>query len=307
MRIAVFGLPNQIIHTLNALLQAQHTIAVIVPPAPTHQAHAPVVQYALAKNIPCLFFEKSPLEPDFINKLSSYNPDVAFVCGFDKLIPPEILKIPRQGIINFHPSYLPDYRGGNAYFFMLKNGEPTAGATAHFMDEHFDTGDIIYQEQFALSSHETMGTLANKAEQALAKLAVRIANELLAGTPLPRTKQPTGVFKKATSILPERGDTVIQWNTPAITLERFVRACNPFYGAITKFRGKMFIILQANTHSEQTTVAPGTIINCNADELRIATSTGSISPTVVQYDNYLIGTIDRFIKEIQPKSGEILQ
>lgn len=306
MRIAVFGLPNQIIHTINALLKAQHTIPVIIPPAPNHQAHTVVVQYAQAKKIPCLFFEKSPKEHAFIEALAQYKPDVAFVCGFDKLIPPEILKIPPLGFINFHPSYLPDYRGGNAYFYIIKNGETISGVTAHYMDEHFDTGDIIYQKQYPISDHETMGTLANKAEEELAKLAVRIANELREGKKIPRTPQPKGIFKKATSILPERGDTKINWNTSAEKIERFIRACNPFYGAITTFRNKLFVILQAQVSTEKTTAAPGTIIKCTSNELLIATENGSISPTVIQYDNYMIGTIDRFIQEINPTVGEIL-
>lgn len=307
MRIAVFGLPNQIIHTLDALLQAKHQVAVIIPPTPTHQAHAPVVQYAKLKNIPYLFFNESPLEATFIDKFKTYQPDVAFVCGFDKLIPTELLKIPDKGFINFHPSYLPDYRGGNSYFYMLCNGEQTAGVTAHFMDEHFDTGDIIYQEKYTLSPQETIGTLANKAEQELAIIAVRIANELRAGKTLPRTPQPLGKFKTAQSVIPERGDTRINWHLSAINIERLVRACNPFYGALTSFRGKMLIILQARIDPKPTTDAPGKIIKCTDHELWIATGEGSIIPTVIQYDNYMLSTTDRFIQEIKPLLEESLQ
>jgi methionyl-tRNA formyltransferase len=307
MRIAVFGLPNQIIHTLDALRDAEHSISVVIPPTPTHQAHQLVIKYAQSKNIPCIFFQQSPLEPDFLKTFSTFAPDVAFVCGFDKLIPPELLKIPRLGFINFHPSYLPDYRGGNAYFYTIAEGEKTAGATAHFIDEHFDTGDIIYQEKINLDTHETMGTLANKAERTLAQLAVRIANELREGKILPRKPQPTGEFKEATSIIPDRGDTIIHWDKPAVMIERFVRACNPFYDAITRFRGKMFIILQGSAVPGITAKAtPGTIVKCTGTELLILTAQGCFAPTVIQYDNYVIGTIDRFIEIVQPQVGELL-
>lgn len=304
MRIAVFGLPNQIIHTVNALLLEGHNIVVIIPPNPHHQAHTPVVNYAQTKNIPTLYFETSPLEKAFIESLKNYAPEVIFVCGFDKLIPPEILKLPPLGCINFHPSYLPDYRGGNSYFYMILNGETTAGVTAHYMDEHFDTGDIIYQEKYELSPQETMGTLANKAEQSLAKLALRIANELRAGKKIPRQPQPQGEFKKAKSIIPERGDNRINWGTPALEIERFVRACNPFYGTITTFRNKLFVIFAAKVHPEKTEAAPGIIVFCSDTELRIATGQGTIIPSVIQYDNYLIGTSEHFIQEIHPQAGE---
>ena len=307
MRIAVFGLPNQIIHTLEALLEAEHSISVIIPPHPGHLAHQPVVAYAQAKNIPCIFFQKSPDEPEFLQAFSTFAPDIAFVCGFDKLIPPQLRALPRLGFINFHPSVLPDYRGGNAYFYMIANGETTAGVTAHFMDEHFDTGDIIYQERFELGTQETMGTLANKAENSLAKLAVRIADELRAGKTLPRKPQPDGEFKQATSILPERGDTTIHWDTPAVMIERFVRACNPFYGAITHFRGKMVVILQGTVIADKTAkAAPGAIVHCTDTELWILTKQGCYKPSVIQYDNYCIGTIDRFIHIAQPNVGELL-
>ena len=307
MRIALFGLPNQVFHAYLALTEAGHTITVIIPPTPAHQAHQAVCAFAKAQNTPVLFFNQSPLEKPFIQALQSFIPDVIFVCGYDKLIPPEILQIPPLGCINFHPALLPDYRGGNSYFYMLLQGETIAGVTAHYMDEEFDTGDIIYQESFTIEKHETMGSLANKSEQTAAQLAVRIADELVAKKEIPRSPQPEGIFKKAFSVIPERGDTCIQWRSPAYAIERLVRACNPFYGALTTFRGKPFIILQGEIIiNTSTNVLPGTIVKCTETELWIMTAHGCFAPTVVQYDNYLIGSIERIITTISPKVGEIL-
>ncbi len=73
-----------------------------------------------------------------------------------------MLESVKDGFINVHPSLLPKYRGPNPYSAVILNEENETGVTLHFMDESFDTGDIVAQKKVSLSEVETMGTLFNR-------------------------------------------------------------------------------------------------------------------------------------------------
>jgi methionyl-tRNA formyltransferase len=89
-------------------------------------------------------------EKDLVAFINKINPDVGCVASFNQLLPIEIIKIPRFGIINFHPTLLPKYRGPNAWFWMYHEMETEGGATIHFIDEGEDTGDILKQASFPI-------------------------------------------------------------------------------------------------------------------------------------------------------------
>jgi len=81
-----------------------------------------------------------------LDLIRSVEPDMVVSVGFDHLVPEAILKIPPQGCVNVHPSYLPYNRGKSPNVWSIIDGTP-AGVTIHFMDENFDTGDIIARKQ----------------------------------------------------------------------------------------------------------------------------------------------------------------
>ena len=87
-------------------------------------------------------FDKSMQEESFLRKVKSVQPDLAVVCSFNKKLPKELLRIPKDGVVNLHPSKLPDYRGGNPYSHVIINGEKESAITLHYMDENFDTGIV---------------------------------------------------------------------------------------------------------------------------------------------------------------------
>ena len=100
--------------------------------------------------------ENRALIEDAIKEL---NPDLVCVVSYGVILPKSFLKIPKHGCINVHPSMLPKYRGGNPYSRVIMNGETETGVTIHFMDESFDTGDIIAQKPYHIHSKATMGTI----------------------------------------------------------------------------------------------------------------------------------------------------
>ena len=257
--------------------------------------------------IPCLFFDKTPKEPLFIESIRELKPDLAVVCSFNNRLPKDLIDIPEFGFINCHPSLLPEYRGGNPYFHMLINNEKTTGITIHYMDENFDTGDIIIQQAFDIKPDDTIGTLFHRLNFHTAEMLLNTIDELEKGKTLPRMPQvKSGNFKTSPNVYPEKGHTIIDWSKDAEYIERFTRACNPFYGAMTFFRGYM-VKIWSGVYSKESLFgehSPGTIANVSKDMIAVATGKGMFFPTSLQLGSFLITNIQDFIRRTAPKIGE---
>ena len=91
--------------------------------------------------------------------LKDTRPDAVIVANFGEIIPPDLLRIPRLGFINFHPSLLPAYRGPDPIYHILNNDEQNSGATWHQMTEKIDAGDILTQAEFAVPEDRTPANL----------------------------------------------------------------------------------------------------------------------------------------------------
>ncbi len=92
-------------------------------------------------------------------------PDLIISAYFNQIIKPNIIAIPRIGILNIHPGWLPAYRGAMSYFWVLKNGEASAGVSIHWIDEGIDTGTLVARKRFRLFPGATQ-------QQVLVKTAV---------------------------------------------------------------------------------------------------------------------------------------
>lgn len=98
----------------------------------------------------------------FIDKIRQLQPDVICICHFQKLISDEIIKIPKFGCLNLHPSLLPEYRGMAPQHWPIINGEKKTGITVHFVDDGIDTGNIIVQKELDLGESEYVFELQNR-------------------------------------------------------------------------------------------------------------------------------------------------
>ena len=185
------------------------------------------------------------------------------------------------------------------------NGETETGVTIHFMDENFDTGDIIAQKPYHIHSKATMGTIFNE----LNVLGIELLLQVLRAyevQPLPRIKQPVGDFISGRGL--SEKELFINYNNTAEEIERFVRALNPFILASTAFRGNMMKIMKVEVASDAFCVPhpAGTVAKIEDDKFFIATSKGLIAPTVMQFGSFFMGDSKDFIRIVNPKIGEVL-
>ncbi len=114
---------------------------------------------------------------------------------FWNLIREPLISLGRVGCLNFHPAPLPDFRGVGGYNVAILEGLPEWGVSCHFVDEHFDTGDLVAVERFPIDpDSETALSLDTKSQEQLAALFESVMERLLDGEQLPRAPQGEGRY-----------------------------------------------------------------------------------------------------------------
>lgn len=170
-------------------------------------------------------------DDDVIACLRDYRPDAILVVAYAKLIPPEILTLPQHGCINVHPSLLPRYRGAIPLQASIFAGDQETGVCTFFMDEGYDTGDIILTRRTELGAEETFSQLSAR----LAEVGAEVLGEtieLLRRGDVPRLQQPAeaeGGYTKPLS----KVELSIDWNQPAEVVRNRIRGLADEPGAAT--------------------------------------------------------------------------
>ena len=241
MKIVFMGTPDFAATSLNALIEANYNIEAVVtnPDRPKGRGmkmlYTPVKEVAISKGIPIFQPEKVRKNEDFINKIKEINPDVICVVAYGKILPKEILDIPKYGCINVHASLLPKYRGAAPIQWAILNGDKETGVTTMYMDVGMDTGDMILTEKVQIGENETTGELWDRLAKIGGKLLVETLKQVENGT-APRTPQGND-FTMAPML--DKEMSKIDWeNKTAEEIKNLVRGLNPIMGAYTLLNGK---------------------------------------------------------------------
>jgi len=197
--------------------------------------------------------------PEAIAQIRELNPGLIVTAAYGQLIPKEIIELPPLGCINLHPSLLPKYRGATPVEGALMAGEEVTGNSVFFMDQGWDTGDIIIQEATPILPQETGGEIRDRLAISGAELLLR-AVELIRHGEAPRISQNKNAGNYSRMLKKE--DLLIDWEKPASAIHNFIRALAPHIGAETNFRGKKLKIYRSEI-KELTTAnhpSPGEVI-----------------------------------------------
>ena len=226
MKIVFMGTPDFARDSLEAIYNAKHEIpaVVTVPDKPKGRGMklipCEVKEYAVEKNIKVYQPEKLRENKEIVNILKDINPDVICVVAYGKIIPKEILEIPKYGCVNVHPSLLPQYRGSAPIQWAILNGDKETGVTTMYLDEGMDSGDIILQTKTPIDKDETSGELWDRLSKIGAELLVETLEKIENKT-APRIKQP-----KEFTLAPmlEKSQAKIDWeNKTAQEIKNLVR------------------------------------------------------------------------------------
>ena len=123
-----------------------------------------------------------------LQQIKAWQPDLVLSIYLNQLIKPELIDLPSQGTLNIHPALLPRNRGLWPYFWVMANGEKETGVTVHWVDQKFDTGDLLLQEKIVVEPAVTLTTLQYKSAVIGADMLVKAVNLVAEGNP-PRLPQ----------------------------------------------------------------------------------------------------------------------
>lgn len=321
------GTPDFALESLKALYEAKYNIVGVVtnPDRPKGRGMkmiaSPVKEYALEKHLEVYQPEKVRNNEEFLNTVKKINPDLICVVAYGKILPKELLEIPKMGCINVHGSLLPQYRGAAPIQWAVLNGDKKTGITTMYMNEGMDTGDMILKEEVQIGEDETTGELWERLSKIGAKLLVETVEKIEDGT-APREKQPED-FTMAPMLHKEMAN--IDWDKKDATqIKNLVRGLNPIMGAYTYLNGKKikFWKVEKLTTEELTQkynemneymdyikkVQPGTVLFSNAKQgLYIKCNNDIISVIEIQGENSRKMNILDFLRGNSINAGEIFQ
>lgn len=318
MKIIFMGTPDFARDSLEAVYNAGYEIIGVVtnPDRPKGRGMkmipSSVKEFALEKELKIYQPEKVKNNIEFIDEIKSLNPDVICVVAYGKILPEEILNIPKLGCINVHGSLLPKYRGAAPIQWAILNGDKETGVTTMYMDKGMDTGDMILKEKVTIGEDETTGELWDRLSKIGGELLVKTLEQIEART-APREKQ--GEDYTMAPML-NKDMAKIDWeNKSAIEIKNLVRGLNPIMGAYTFWNGKKIKFWKVDIAKENEimvdnleTLKNGTAVVSNPkDGLYIKTKKGIIKVLEIQGENAKRMPIGDFLRGNNISEFEIFE
>lgn len=286
MRIIFMGTPDFAVGTLEALAAAGHEVvlAVTQPDKPQGRKQilvAPPVKATAEKLGISVFQPKRVREPEALEVLRGYEPELIVVAAFGQILPKELLDLPKYGCINVHASLLPKYRGAAPIQWAILNGDAVTGVTIMRMDVGLDTGDMIAKAEVAISPEDTGGTLFDRLAKTGAKLCVDTIPSIVDGSAV-YTPQDEQAATKVGQI--SKKDGRINFTRSAHAIECQIRGLDPWPSAYTSLGGKTLKLWAAQVSDRQTDALPGTVVLVEKDRFGVQTGDGVLICTQVQLE-----------------------
>ena len=285
LRLVFAGTPEFALPCLEACLAAEADVVAVYtqPDRPAGRgrklAPSPVKQRALAAGI-VVEQPETLKDADAQQCLAGYAPDLMIAVAYGLILPRRVLATPRLGCWNVHASLLPRWRGAAPIQRAILAGDEETGVDLMQMEAGLDTGPILIERRTAIAADETGGSLHDRlaalGADALAEGLARVAR----GETLTARPQAEDGVVYAHKI--DKSEARLDWNEPAIALERKVRAFNPWPVAEAELLGERLRIWSARARAETPNAPPGTIVGNGRDALDVATGDGVLGILEVQ-------------------------
>ncbi len=305
MNIVFMGTPDIAVESLSALIKAGHNISAVFtkPDRPVGRKQlmtSPPVKEIAEKNSIKVYQPETFKDGEAYNILKEINPDIIVVVAYGKILPKNILDLPRFGCVNAHASLLPKLRGSSPIQWSIVTGETKTGITTMFMDEGIDTGDIIEKAEIEIGENET-------AEELFDRLSV-LAGELLCSTLLKiengtakRTPQDNEKATFAPMIKKEMG--LIDFNKTANEVHNLVRGLYSWPCAYFFLNGKRIKVFK--TEKVELSGKPGEVL-VSDKQLIVACKNGAVRLSEIQAEGSKRTTDTQFLLGNKIEKGSII-
>ena len=276
MRVVFMGTPDFAAASLKKLIEEDYEIAGVFtqPDKPKgrgmEMAFSPVKEVAIAHNLP-VFQPEKMRDGTALGIVKELNPDILVVVAYGRILPDDILAVPKYGAVNVHGSLLPKYRGAAPIQWAVLNGDTVTGVTTMYLAHDMDAGDIIYTAGTEIGEFETAGELFDRLMDMGAELLVKTLRDIEAGT-APRTPQD---HSRATYVkMLDKSICPIDWNKSPREIVKHIYGLQPWPVATMELDGKSFRVFAADYTEQKTDKAPGGVVRADDKGIVIACADG---------------------------------
>ncbi|MDR5708420.1 MAG: methionyl-tRNA formyltransferase [Armatimonadota bacterium] len=305
MRVLFFGTPEFALPSLEALHRAHRVVAAVTQPdrpAGRGQKRTPPPVAIRARELGLHVLQPERLQ-DVREELERLRPEVGVVVAYGKLIPRWLLDLPPHGFLNVHPSLLPRYRGASPIPYAVRNGDPETGVTVIRLTEELDAGPILAQQRVPVDPRDTAGTLEARLARVAADLLVQTLEALERGDihPQPQDESAATYCGKLT-----KEDGRIRWEDPAVSIERHIRAMDPWPGAFTTRGERLLKIWRARVVPGLGSGRPGEIVRITREGFVVATGEGALEVLELQPPGGRRMPAAAYVRGHRVRAGEVL-
>ena len=310
LRVVFMGTPAFAVPALRALVERGHVVAGVFT-QPDRRAGrgrklraSPVKIFSEERGLPV--FQPRSLRQDTESarsELAELAPDVVIVAAYGLFLPEEVLKVPRLGCLNIHPSLLPKHRGPSPVATAILDGDEASGVTIMLLDDGMDTGPILAQQETRIADDETAEELTERLFELGSGLLVDTLHQWDRGQIVPK---PQNYDDASFTRRLEREDGRIDWNESADSLARRVRAFTPWPGAFTTWRGRTLKILRARPADGALDGVPGTVVRLDNSTIAVFTGNGALEIQNLQIEGRRAMSATDFVRGYEDFIGSSL-
>lgn len=276
MRIVFMGTPDFAAASLKKLIDEGFEIAGVFsqPDKPRgrgmEMSFSPVKTLALENGLP-VFQPVKMRDGTALRQIEELKPDILVVVAYGRILPDEILAVPKYGAVNVHGSLLPKYRGAAPIQWAVLNGDRTTGVSTMYLASEMDTGDIIYTAETEIGEFETSGELFDRLMVMGAELLVRTLRDIEAGT-APRTPQDHSRASYVSQL--DKSLCPINWDRTPREIVKQIYGLQPWPVATMELDGAVYKIFAAEYTDNHSEKQPGRIVSAGNAGIEVACKDG---------------------------------
>lgn len=278
VRIAFFGTPEFAVPTLQKLIDSRHQVVAVVsqPDRPKGRGHhqQPTPTRMVADRAGLDLLQPARVRDEaFYEAVRALRLDLGVVAAYGRILPDELLAIPRLGMINVHASLLPEYRGAAPVHRAVIDGRRETGITIMRVVRELDAGPMFARVVTPIGEDETSVDVERALARAGGDLLLDVVEKIAAGT---ATEQPQDHQRATYAPKLTKEEGALDWGLSGVRIHNLVRGLQPWPLVSAHLDGRRYLIHRSSRTREHAGAAGGTIVQASGDQLSVVAGDGEV-------------------------------